>query len=49
LIDHFGKSFACCKLKSGDKIAVNRIKSNGTVEEQYPPENCDLLAWFLVG
>jgi len=37
------------KLKSGDKIAVNKIKNSGTVEEQYQPENCDLLAWFLVG
>ncbi len=37
------------KLKSGDKIAVNKIKSSGTVEEQYQPDNCDLLAWFLVG
>lgn len=37
------------KLKSGDKIALNKIKGSDTVEDQYKPENCDLLAWFLVG
>ena len=37
------------KLKSGDKNALKKIKSGNTVEEQYKPDNCDLLAWFLVG
>ena len=37
------------KLKSGDKSALTKMRSGATVEEQYQPHNCDLLAWFLVG
>lgn len=36
------------KLKSGDKSAVSHVKEGKLVEERYKPENCDLIAWFLV-
>ena len=36
------------KLKSGDKLALTKLKSSAPVEQQYQPENCDLLAWLLV-
>jgi hypothetical protein len=37
------------KLKSGDKSALTKIRSGTTMDKQYQPDNCDLLAWFLVG
>ena len=36
------------KLKSGDKLALTKLKSSAPVEQQYRPDNCDLLAWLLV-
>ncbi len=36
------------KLRKGDKISVERIKENKTVEEKFQLDNFDLITWFLV-
>ncbi len=36
------------KLKSGDALAVEKIKKNIKVSDKYKTENFDLITWFLV-
>lgn len=36
------------KLKSGDALAVEKIKKNIKVSDKYKAENFDLITWFLV-
>ncbi|EFK07346.1 helicase C-terminal domain protein [delta proteobacterium NaphS2] len=36
------------KLKTGDAVAVRKLKQNVKVSEKYQPENFDLIAWFLL-
>lgn len=35
-------------LQGGDPQALNQASSNDTLEDQYDPENCDLILWFHI-
>ena len=36
------------KLQKGDKEAINKLKGDMSIEEQYAPTNVDLIGWFIV-
>ncbi len=36
------------KLKTGDSLAVKRVKENKSVSDKYKLQNFDLITWFLV-
>jgi hypothetical protein len=36
------------KLKTGDNLAIKRVKENKSVTDKYTLQNFDLITWFLV-
>ena len=36
------------RLKTGDSLAVKRVKENKSVSDKYKLQNFDLITWFLL-